>query len=165
LRTKLDLISSDINHLGNFRFVGATDNIRKRSEMPASYFARLKCAGVDIEKHLLLKSFADDPSKLKFDVGEYETFRDKRFDRIWKIVSAAVNPEVRQDVPRKPAVLFVCLGNICRSPLAEAAFRAEVVRIGLDVEVDSAGIGERHWPRGYLGGSPIPGLGATALRP
>jgi Protein of unknown function DUF262 len=94
LRTKLDLISSDINHLGNYRFVGATDNIRKRSEMPASYFARLKCAGVDIEKHLLLKNFADDPSKLKFDVGEYETFRDKRFDRIWKIVSAAVNPEV-----------------------------------------------------------------------
>jgi len=94
LRTKLDLISSDINHLGNFRFVGATDNIRKRSEMPASYFARLKCVGVDIEKHLLLKSFADDPSRLKFDVGEYKAFRDKRFDRIWKIVSAAVNPEV-----------------------------------------------------------------------
>jgi protein-tyrosine phosphatase len=47
-------------------------------------------------------------------------------------------------VPRKPAVLFVCLGNICRSPLAEAAFRAEVVRIGLDVEVDSAGTGDWH---------------------
>jgi protein-tyrosine phosphatase len=41
-------------------------------------------------------------------------------------------------------VLFVCLGNICRSPLAEAAFRAEVVRIGLDVEVDSAGTGDWH---------------------
>ena len=38
-------------------------------------------------------------------------------------------------MPRKPAVLFVCLGNICRSPLAEAAFRAEVERIGLDAEV------------------------------
>jgi protein-tyrosine phosphatase len=49
-----------------------------------------------------------------------------------------------QDVPRKPAVLFVCLGNICRSPLAEAAFRAEAVRIGLDVEVDSAGTGDWH---------------------
>jgi protein-tyrosine phosphatase len=49
-----------------------------------------------------------------------------------------------QDVPRKPAALFVCLGNICRSPLAEAAFRAEVVRIGLDVKVDSAGIGDWH---------------------
>jgi protein-tyrosine phosphatase len=44
----------------------------------------------------------------------------------------------------KPSVLFVCLGNICRSPLAEAAFRAEAARIGLDVEVDSAGTGGWH---------------------
>ena len=41
-------------------------------------------------------------------------------------------------------VLFVCLGNICRSPLAEAAFRAEAERIGLDAEVDSAGTGAWH---------------------
>jgi len=41
-------------------------------------------------------------------------------------------------------VLFVCLGNICRSPLAEAAFRAEAERVGLDVEVDSAGTGDWH---------------------
>jgi len=45
---------------------------------------------------------------------------------------------------KKSTVLFVCLGNICRSPLAEAAFRTEAVRIGLDVEVDSAGIGDWH---------------------
>ncbi|WOJ89867.1 low molecular weight protein-tyrosine-phosphatase [Methylocapsa polymorpha] len=44
----------------------------------------------------------------------------------------------------KPAILFVCLGNICRSPLAEAAFRVEVARIGLDVDVDSAGTGDWH---------------------
>jgi Protein-tyrosine-phosphatase len=44
----------------------------------------------------------------------------------------------------KPSVLFVCLGNICRSPLAEAAFREEAKRIGLDVEIDSAGIGGWH---------------------
>ncbi|KQO59161.1 MULTISPECIES: low molecular weight protein-tyrosine-phosphatase [unclassified Methylobacterium] len=44
----------------------------------------------------------------------------------------------------KPAVLFVCLGNICRSPLAEAAFRVEAERAGLDVEVDSAGTGGWH---------------------
>lgn len=44
----------------------------------------------------------------------------------------------------KPAVLFVCLGNICRSPLAEAAFRAAIARAGLDVEVDSAGTGDWH---------------------
>jgi protein-tyrosine phosphatase len=42
------------------------------------------------------------------------------------------------------SVLFVCLGNICRSPLAEAAFRAEAERLGLDVEIDSAGTGDWH---------------------
>ena len=42
------------------------------------------------------------------------------------------------------SILFVCLGNICRSPLAEGAFRAEAERLGLDVEVDSAGTGGWH---------------------
>jgi protein-tyrosine phosphatase len=42
------------------------------------------------------------------------------------------------------AVLFVCLGNICRSPLAEAAFRQEAERLGLEVEIDSAGTGNWH---------------------
>jgi len=41
-------------------------------------------------------------------------------------------------------ILFVCLGNICRSPLAEAAFRAEAQRRELDVEADSAGTGGWH---------------------
>ena len=42
------------------------------------------------------------------------------------------------------SILFVCLGNICRSPLAEAAFRAEAERLGLDVRIDSAGTGDWH---------------------
>lgn len=42
------------------------------------------------------------------------------------------------------SVLFVCMGNICRSPLAEGAFRAEAERLGLDVLVDSAGTGDWH---------------------
>ena len=42
------------------------------------------------------------------------------------------------------SVLFVCLGNICRSPLAEAAFRLEAERAGLAVTVDSAGTGAWH---------------------
>lgn len=42
------------------------------------------------------------------------------------------------------AVLFVCLGNICRSPLAEGALRAEAQRLGLDLIVDSAGTGDWH---------------------
>lgn len=42
------------------------------------------------------------------------------------------------------SVLFVCLGNICRSPLAEGVFRSEAERAGLDVEIDSAGTGDWH---------------------
>lgn len=43
-------------------------------------------------------------------------------------------------------VLFVCLGNICRSPLAEAVFRSLVQARGLDLhyKVDSAGTGAWH---------------------
>ena len=43
-------------------------------------------------------------------------------------------------------VLFVCLGNICRSPLAEGAFRKLLRERGLEglFEVDSAGTGAWH---------------------
>ena len=41
-------------------------------------------------------------------------------------------------------VLMVCLGNICRSPTAEAALREAVDAAGLDVEVESAGTGAWH---------------------
>jgi protein-tyrosine phosphatase len=43
-------------------------------------------------------------------------------------------------------LLFVCLGNICRSPSAEGAMRALVEEAGLSelVQIDSAGTGEWH---------------------
>ncbi|MDB6090130.1 MAG: phosphotyrosine protein phosphatase [Gammaproteobacteria bacterium] len=43
-------------------------------------------------------------------------------------------------------ILFVCLGNICRSPTAEAVFRAVAARDApeLTVEVDSAGTARYH---------------------
>jgi protein-tyrosine phosphatase len=58
-----------------------------------------------------------------------------------------------------PSVLFVCLGNICRSPLAEAALRAEAERAGLAIKVDSAGTGNWH-----AGDAPHRRAQATALR-
>ena len=66
---------------------------------------------------------------------------------------------VKSSPSRKPAVLFVCLGNICRSPLAEAAFRAEADAAGLAVDVDSAGTGDWH-----LGHPPDRRAQAVALR-
>jgi len=91
LSTKLGLASADINHLGNFRFVGATDNIRKRAELPASYFARLKASGIDITRHLLLEDYVADPAKLAFDADSYLGFRDRRLERVWQITSKLVN--------------------------------------------------------------------------
>ena len=41
-------------------------------------------------------------------------------------------------------ILFVCAGNICRSPVAEAVVRAEFARAGIDVLVASAGTGPWH---------------------
>jgi len=58
-----------------------------------------------------------------------------------------------------PALLFVCLGNICRSPLAEGAMGSAAERAGLAVMVDSAGTGDWH-----VGLPPDPRAIATAAR-
>ena len=48
--------------------------------------------------------------------------------------------------PPPVRVLFVCLGNICRSPMAEAVFAHAVREAGLEnrIECDSAGTGDWH---------------------
>lgn len=47
---------------------------------------------------------------------------------------------------QKTSVLFVCLGNICRSPTAHGVFRQLVRDRGLEsvIEIDSAGTGAYH---------------------
>ena len=44
----------------------------------------------------------------------------------------------------KRRILFICMGNICRSPTAEGIARAEFARAGLDIDVDSAGTEDYH---------------------
>jgi protein-tyrosine phosphatase len=59
-------------------------------------------------------------------------------------------------------VLFVCMGNICRSPLAQGVFENVLRREGLEdeVSVDSAGTG--HW---HVGSPPDErALSAASLR-
>lgn len=51
-------------------------------------------------------------------------------------------------------ILFVCMGNICRSPTAEGVFRARAEAAGLRLEIDSAGT------HGYHVGEP-PDLRST----
>lgn len=58
--------------------------------------------------------------------------------------SDAIPPPRR---PRQPyRILLVCLGNICRSPMAEVVLREELVQAGLGgrVTVESAGTGDWH---------------------
>ena len=72
-----------------------------------------------------------------------------------------------QDSPKPPAgaaplrLLFVCTGNICRSPTAEGVFRARAIAAGLGHRVlaDSAGTHGYH-----IGAPPDPRSCAAALR-
>jgi protein-tyrosine phosphatase len=54
-------------------------------------------------------------------------------------------------------ILFVCMGNICRSPVVEAIARTRLARAGLDVIVDSAGTEGFH-----IGAAPDPRAIASA---
>ncbi len=54
-------------------------------------------------------------------------------------------------------ILFVCLGNICRSPAAEGVFRTIAREAGLQVEIDSAGTSDWH-----LGKAPYPPMQQAA---
>ncbi len=42
------------------------------------------------------------------------------------------------------SVLFVCLGNICRSPMAHGIFRDKIEKLGLKISIESAGTSGYH---------------------
>jgi protein-tyrosine phosphatase len=47
-------------------------------------------------------------------------------------------------VKEKPRILFVCTGNICRSPTAEVVLRHLADQVGIEIHVESAGTGDWH---------------------
>lgn len=51
-------------------------------------------------------------------------------------------------------VLFVCLGNICRSPMAEAVFQQKVREAELEDKIESDSAGTGHW---HVGETPHSG--------
>ena len=42
------------------------------------------------------------------------------------------------------SIIFVCLGNICRSPIADGCAKKYVQENALEIEIDSAGTGNWH---------------------
>lgn len=86
-------------------------------------------------------------SLLAKGVGDGQLPRARRGDRL---VRRPPNTPPVMDVnglgSSRTKILFVCLGNICRSPLAEGVFRQRVDEAGLsdDFEIDSAGTGSWH---------------------
>src|SRR5256885_16927394 len=58
----------------------------------------------------------------------------RRARRIWILFEAM----------EKRAILFVCTGNICRSPTAEAVLRHLAAKEGLELDIQSAGLGDWH---------------------
>lgn len=72
------------------------------------------------------------------------------------------------------SILFVCLGNICRSPLAEGIARNLLANVSMELKIDSAGTGayhigeppcERSVAIAKLRGVDISGLRARAVNP
>lgn len=72
-------------------------------------------------------------------------------------------------------VLFVCLGNICRSPMAETVFRKQVNEAGLEQRIEIASAGTSNWHIGEKAdsrmrkhaqqrGYSITGLGQTVTK-
>jgi hypothetical protein len=80
--------------------------------------------------------------RLAWDI---DSFRFWIFDLGKELPAAIENPksQIQNQMIR---VLFVCLGNICRSPMAEAVFQHLVNEAGLvaQIVVDSAGTGDWH---------------------
>lgn len=62
---------------------------------------------------------------------------------------------------KKTKILFVCLGNICRSPLAEAIFKHKIKEKGLEIQLEVHSCGTANY---HVGHTPDPRTIKNALK-
>ncbi len=131
-----------LRHLGLYAYRAAT--LRRFSRLPQAQLERVE----SLEQLRLLENgmaiavrMAPEPIPPGVDTEE-------------DLARVAAELELRSQVPRDlKRVLFVCLGNICRSPLAEAYAATRFDALGLGIETRSAGTIGQHQGAGADPGS------------
>lgn len=83
------LASKEINHIGNFRFVGDSENKHKNDEAPAEYFKKMERN--DRLRQLTVTEYADNPELLALSLDGYRQFRDRRAATILSMAQKVVN--------------------------------------------------------------------------
>lgn len=83
------LASKEINHLGNFRFVGDSENKHKNDEAPAAYFKKMDRN--ERLRQLTVSEYADNPELLVLTLDGYRRFRDARAAVVLSMAQNVVN--------------------------------------------------------------------------
>lgn len=75
-------VLKEINHIGNFRLIGSSENRRRKHTPADEYFAELVNSGIDIKRHILIEPYSSDPAQLKLSLKAFRDFRDARASKI-----------------------------------------------------------------------------------
>ena len=109
------------------------------SQMVQDYFYYPSSFYVGYEIYVLPKNFSEKTKKLVKKLCSYQSI-------ILTLQTEKKHLNSKMIKKGKHTVLFICLGNICRSPAGEGIMKSLVEKAGLsdEFEIDSAGIGNWH---------------------
>ncbi|GIL86585.1 hypothetical protein Vretimale_11519 [Volvox reticuliferus] len=110
---------------------------------PNTRIFSLKCIKIHLKSIPLCSDSASTHSPAGADTRLRPVCPRRNMNRTIHASSTVSAAAASESGNRKAGVLFVCLGNICRSPTAEAVFRSVVEKAGLTAafDIDSCGTG------------------------